>query len=103
MMGIDITRISRFDNKIKKEMFIKRLLHPLEIEQFKTENNPAKFLATRWAIKEALYKSDNNLFHFAKILLSVENCRYKFKNYLISTSIEDDYCIAWVIKEQNES
>ncbi len=103
MIGVDITSIARFKNKINNFNFIKRILHPNEIEEFKHAIDQPKFLATRWAIKEALYKCNNKLFRFDRILLKVKNYQYKFDGFTISTSIEGDYCIAFVMKGQHES
>lgn len=103
MIGIDMTRISRFNNKLKKVKFIERILHPEEIIEFKKTQFPSKFLASRWAIKEALFKCNNDFYHFDKILIKVKNNQFNFFNYKITTSQEGDYYIAMVIKGHNES
>lgn len=94
MIGIDMTKISRFKNKVYKERFIKRILHPEEIKQFKLSNNKAHFLAAHWAIKEAMFKIDNQRFHFDKILISKQNRAFNVPGYKISTSQEHDFYIA---------
>lgn len=93
-IGIDITRISRFKNA--KQSLVDRILHPDEIEEFLISEHKELFLAAHWAIKEALYKTNNDLFHFDKIKIIKEKDVYSFKGYDISTSKEDDYYIAIV-------
>jgi len=93
MIGIDLTKINRFENKSNR--FIEKILHKNEIDLLKNENNKAKFLAIRWSIKEALFKIDNSLFSFNKIEIKKDNFgRYKFRNYYISTTNEDGFIIA---------
>lgn len=93
-IGIDITRISRF--KDAKQSLIDRVLHPEEKEEFSICENKELFLAARWAIKEALYKTNNELFHFDKIKVIKKNNVYTYPGYDISTSKEDDYYTAIV-------
>ena len=100
MVGIDITRISRFNNWTESK--IKRILHPSEMDLLLQANNKALFLATRFAIKESLFKIDNNLFHFDKIYIMKENNRYVYKDFQISTSKEDDYLIAFSQRNKHE-
>lgn len=101
MVGIDITKISRFDNWTESK--IKRILHPEEIMELSQANDKSLFLATRFAIKESLFKIDNNLFHFDKINIRKENKRYVYKDFNISTSKEDDYLIAFSERTSNEN
>ncbi|UVD81520.1 4'-phosphopantetheinyl transferase superfamily protein [Mycoplasma iguanae] len=96
MIGIDITRISRFQNK--SENFAKRILSHNEFLEYKKIDDKAYFLALRWAIKEALFKADNTLLSFQKINISKINKKYFYKNFQITTSKEDDYLIACVVK-----
>jgi holo-[acyl-carrier protein] synthase len=100
MIGIDITTISRFKNKNKK--FLKRVLHSNELKEYLNLEEKNKYLAIRWAIKEALFKIDKNLFDFSKIEIIKKNKIYTFKNYFISTSQENDLLIAVVKKDYNE-
>lgn len=93
-IGIDITRISRF--KDAKQSLVDRVLHEDEREEFLQSDDKALFLAARWAIKEALYKTNNDLFHFDKIKITKQNNVYTFEGYDISTSKEDDYYTAIV-------
>lgn len=98
MIGIDITRISRF--KDPTNTFIKKILHPNEIKQYEIEKDKPLFLASRWAIKEALFKANNEEFSFNKIEIKKQDRFYKLEGYSISTSKEDDYYIAIVMKEK---
>lgn len=100
-IGIDITRISRF-NEVT-QAYLEKTLTESEILEYNIAINKPLFLAARWAIKEALYKADNQYFHFNKVEIKVENSIYVFPGYKISTSTEDDYYIAFVQKEnENE-
>ena len=100
MLGIDITKINRFENP--KDSFLKKTLHPDEIVEYNKSTDKSMFLAKRWAIKEALYKADNELFHFNKIKIIKEDRKYKFQGYIISTSKEDNYIVAIAKKENHE-
>ena len=65
-VGIDIAKIPRFQKLINQKYFknfINKALHRLEIEEMnnlKTEEQKAKFLASRWSYKEALVKATGN-------------------------------------------
>ncbi|MGZ9413128.1 holo-ACP synthase [Mycoplasma sp. 480] len=98
MIGVDIISISRF--KGKKENFIKRILSENEWNSFIKTENKEKFLATRWAIKEAIFKADNKYFNFKQIDIYKENKKYKFQNFEISTSNDEDTVIAVAIKKE---
>ncbi|MGZ9428356.1 4'-phosphopantetheinyl transferase superfamily protein [Mycoplasma sp. 1012] len=98
MIGVDIISISRF--KGKKENFIKRILSENEWNSFVKTENKEKFLATRWAIKEAIFKADNKYFNFKQIDIYKENKKYKFQNFEISTSNDEDTVIAVAIKKE---
>ena len=97
MIGIDLTTISRF--KGKSETFVKTILSNQELIEYNLTQNRELFLASRWAIKEALYKCDNSLLPFNKINIRKEKRKYKFENYSISTSSEGDLYIAIAKKE----
>ncbi|RMA77474.1 holo-[acyl-carrier protein] synthase [Metamycoplasma subdolum] len=93
MIGIDLTNIKRFENLSLN--VIKKILHKDEFKEFEKTNDKAKFLATRWAIKEAIFKADNQFKDFSKVFLKKdEEGRYIFLDFEISTSKEDDYIIA---------
>ena len=65
MLGIDLTKISRFKNVNKN--FIKKILHEDELKSYEISIDKPKFLAVRWAIKEAIYKCDNKYSNFQEI------------------------------------
>ena len=94
MTTIDLTNINRFKNK--SDAFVKKILHPNEILIFNNEIEKHKFLAKRWAIKEALFKNNNKYFVFNKIFINKIDNKYTFKDYNISISSEDNYIIALV-------
>lgn len=100
MIGIDITSIKRFEDK--KENFVKKILSSEEYELWKKSDNKNLFIAQRWSIKEALFKADNNLHDYHKINIKRDpKGFFVFDNFIISTSKEDDYVIAFVIKKNN--
>lgn len=96
MIGIDMTKISRFKNADME--LIKRILTKKEILKYTLSLDKPKFLARSWAIKEALFKANNQLSSFNKIELENINDKWTYQNYLISTTEEDDYLIAFVIE-----
>lgn len=98
MIGIDLTRISRFENV--SEDLINRILSPSELNNFNHNPDKAKFLATHWAVKEALFKSDNKYSNFNEITIAKINNRWVFEDYEISTSDEGDFIIAIVTKKE---
>lgn len=64
MIGIDLTKKSRF--KENQEEIAKKILHSMELKKYLEDNDKLKFLATRWAIKEAIFKCDNQYKNFQK-------------------------------------
>ncbi|MBX4209954.1 MAG: 4'-phosphopantetheinyl transferase superfamily protein [Mollicutes bacterium PWAP] len=99
MIGIDITKISRFKNK--NNSFIKRILSKEEIEKYEKSKNKEKFLASRWSLKESIFKAENVNFRFNKInIIKDEFGRYIYEGYLLSTSTEDDIYISVAIKKE---
>ncbi len=97
MLGIDLTKISRFENST--EAFIDKILSVEEKVLYEESSNKARFLAKRWSVKEALFKADNSLNTFKDINLIENGREVEFKGFEISTSTEDDYYIAIVTKE----
>lgn len=84
-IGIDVTNIDYFINK--SDRFIKRLLTKNEYNQYlKIDNNlKARFLASRWALKEATFKAVNE---FHKIFfINIEFI--KNENTYICTTFEN--------------
>ncbi|AXE60810.1 ACP synthase [[Mycoplasma] phocae] len=99
MIGIDLVKISRF-KKIRKH-HIAKFLHPCEIVEWEKLNkrNQTRYLASRWAIKEAIYKADNKYWNFPKILIrKSKNGKYEFEDFEISTTNEDNHVIAMIFK-----
>lgn len=98
MLGIDLTKISRFNNPT--ESLIKKMLHPNEIIEYEKAEDKTLFLAARWAIKEALFKADNQYFHFNKVEIKEVNRIFQFPGYIITTTKEDDYYFAVVMEKR---
>ena len=99
MIGIDITSIDRFRNK--DENFAKKILSNEEFLEWTNDEFKEIYLATRWAIKEAIFKSDNMFSNFSNINIGKINGKYCFNNFEISTSSENDYVIAIALKNKD--
>lgn len=62
-LGTDIVEIARINSVIARDTspnqdaFAKRVLSPCELEQFSASRFPARFLAKRFAVKEAASKA----------------------------------------------
>jgi len=58
-IGIDIIEVERIASSYERfgERFLKRILHPNEIAYCLSHNQPAPFLAARFAAKEAISKA----------------------------------------------
>ena len=58
-IGIDIIEVDRIQSSHERfgERFLKRILHPKEIEYCLSHKSPAPFLAARFAAKEAVSKA----------------------------------------------
>ncbi len=101
-IGIDATSISRFKDVGKH--FIKRILTEIEYEEYKKLNDEEKkatFLATHWAVKEAIFKASQDL----NFLTYTLKHTYNGKPYIlehdelkISITHENDLVIAIVLK-----
>ena len=97
-IGVDITSIKRFEDK--KINFIKKVLSDNEFIEWEKTEIKLLYLAQRWSIKESLFKVNNNLNYYH--LINIERDKkgiFKYKNYKISTSKENEYVIAFVIGE----
>ncbi|MDE7099903.1 MAG: 4'-phosphopantetheinyl transferase superfamily protein [Malacoplasma sp.] len=104
-VGIDVTNIQKFVNK--KEIFAKRILTKNEyLDYLKTDDYlKPKFLAVRWALKEAAYKAISkfkNIF-FTNIEFIRTNNYYKcitFDEIEVSVSYNENlvYAIAIFLK-----
>lgn len=96
MIGVDITSIKRFENK--KVNFVKKVLSDEEFKEWEKSENKLLYVAQRWAIKEALFKANNDLHDYHKINLKRnEKGVFIYENYKISTSKENEYVIAFVM------
>lgn len=104
MIGIDITKLSRFKNKT--DAFLKKVLHPNELVLYNQLNNDEKikFLATRWVIKEAIFKANNQKSSFSKLNIVKNKLKYWLidsdeiidHRFQISTSNDGDFVVAVV-------
>ncbi|UUD35221.1 4'-phosphopantetheinyl transferase superfamily protein [Mycoplasmopsis caviae] len=101
MIGVDIVKISRFE---KAEVnFVKKFLHPNEFKKFLLIDDnflKSKFLASIWAIKEAIFKADNSLYEFKNIELKKERDTWEHEKFNISISHEEDFLVAVVLKKK---
>lgn len=99
MISVDLTKIKRF--KKLKDSAIQKILHPTEIIEFNKLSKDTKpiYLATRWSLKECIFKVDNNFFEFRKILIKKnESGKYIFNDFQLSTTNEDGYIVAVAFK-----
>ena len=97
MIGIDITSVKRFVDK--STPFAKKVLSAAEFVQWQISSNQALFLAQRWAIKEAIFKANNQYYDFGSInIVRQASGQFAFANFAISTSKEDDYVVAFVME-----
>ncbi len=116
-VGIDIVQIKRILNIITKfeDGFLRKVLHLKEIEEYKRISNEKKktqYLASRWAVKEALVKATGNKsIVFSDVYIDKEesgkptlkiNQNEDDIDYMISISHEDDYAVAVVIVQLNK-
>ncbi len=100
--GIDLTQINR--SEFSTPGFSSRVLSTSELQEFETDSNKNKFIAVRWAIKEAIIKAISpNIIGLNDITITKDDCIYKWINHpawikdiVISTSIEQDVVIASV-------
>lgn len=101
MIGVDITSIKRFKNK--NIAFVKKVLSLEEFNEWENVENKELYLAQKWSIKEAIFKANNNYHNYAKMnIVREKNGKFSFKNFLISTSKENEYVIAFVMEEKND-
>ncbi|MFY0664752.1 MAG: holo-ACP synthase [Natronospirillum sp.] len=58
-IGTDIVRVARITDVLHRhgERMVKRILTPAEQEMYKTHSDQGRFLAKRWAAKEAAAKA----------------------------------------------
>ncbi|AWX70106.1 hypothetical protein DP067_01880 [Mycoplasmopsis anatis] len=100
MIGVDIVKISRFINNHEK--IANRILSVdelIEYQKISEIKKKVKYVAVHWAIKEAIFKSDNSYSTFNKINITKEKLTYKHDKFHISTSDDGDNLVAFVIKK----
>lgn len=99
MIGIDAINKDRLIKKYGKlDDLALKVLSKSELKEYHLSNDKIHYFATRWAIKEALFKCDNKYFEFSKINITKENGRYTFENFEISTTSEENLIIAIAYK-----
>ena len=124
-IGVDIVDISRFNELIKSNNFIKRIFSNSEILIAKKIRNKKTYYAKRFAAKEALAKSigtgfRNNLnfkdisiindklgkpsFVITNKIKNIVKDQFKTSsfNFFLSISDEKKYSIAYVILQKNK-
>lgn len=121
-IGTDLTTISRIAAVHAKhgQRFARRILHPVEMQEYAAHSDPERFLAKRFAVKEAAVKAigtgeragvllkDFYLEHdeLGKPLLQISGKAYERCQALniigqwVSLSDEGDTVIAFVVLER---
>ena len=99
-IGIDIVKISRFENK--DIHFIKRVLTEKELLFYNNliEEKKTQYLASRWACKEAIYKANKDEHYLSYSILNKENGEPYVDGHeeiKISISHDGEYAVASVL------
>lgn len=99
-IGIDIVKISRFENK--DIHFIKRVLTEKELLVYNNllEEKKAQYLASRWASKEAIYKANKDEHYLSFSILNKDNGEPYVDGHeeiKISISHDGEYAVASVL------
>jgi len=103
-VGIDLTYVPRFENKDK---LAKRILSENEFSEYDSSTNKAEYLASRFALKEALIKA-LELSILGVDLREIKSIKkengavfieYKGKQYDCSLSHEHEYCMGIVLND----
>ncbi|WP_027120801.1 holo-ACP synthase [Mycoplasmopsis lipofaciens] len=100
MLGVDLVRIDRFQNVSKN--FETRFLNQNEYKYYlNIEDKYLKsvFLASIWAIKEAMFKADNSYINFKNIELQKIDGAWFHDKFYISISHEENMLVAVAIKK----
>ncbi len=100
-IGVDITKISRFANK--DEHFIHRILGESELKEYLCLEDEKKitYLASHFALKEALFKSTQDEHYLKYQFLHDDKGKLYCLNHeeiKVSLSHEDDLVIAFIVK-----
>jgi phosphopantetheine--protein transferase-like protein len=100
-IGIDLTHIPRFEGKIA---LAKKILAPEEYDLYVNHTHPARFLAGRFAAKEAFIKAWNQLpmpeLNTVIVRIGLHGQPYVAfmdERYDLSIAHDGDYAIATVI------
>ena len=99
-IGIDIVKISRFENK--DIHFIKRVLTEKELLVYNNliEEKKTQYLASRWASKEAIFKANKDEHYLSYSILNKENGEPYVDDHeeiKISISHDGEYAVASVL------
>ena len=99
-IGIDIVKISRFENK--DIHFIKRVLTEKELLVYNNliEEKKTQYLASRWASKEAIFKANKDEHYLSYSILNKENGEPYVDGHeeiKISISHDGEYAVASVL------
>jgi holo-[acyl-carrier protein] synthase len=103
-IGIDLAKISRFENKDQK--FVKKILTEAELKQYSEleDERKTEYLAGRFAAKEAYYKAmkNNKLgYHNVEIIDDYfSGPQISDKSAHISISHDGEYVVVVVIVEK---
>lgn len=100
-IGVDIVKISRF--KDVSEHFINRILTKEELEVYHKREDKIRYLASRFAAKEAYFKATQDIHYLSISILNDENGApyiLNKKNIHLSLSDEDEYVVAYLILEE---
>ncbi|MFA6667414.1 MAG: 4'-phosphopantetheinyl transferase superfamily protein [Bacilli bacterium] len=101
-VGIDLVFIPRYEDK---ERLASEVLSINEFNEYKKATNKAQYLASRFALKEALIKSIESSILAVKLkdieVVKKENgavyVLYQDKKYECSLSHDGDYCVGVVL------
>lgn len=99
-LGVDIVEHQRVNLKIAKKVLTKR-----ELEIFANSKNQVEYLASRFAVKEAIIKASNKKYLLQDIEVSNDQDGRPLTNILdmqISLSHEHNYTVAVAIWEEHE-
>jgi holo-[acyl-carrier protein] synthase len=103
-IGIDLAKISRFENKDQK--FVKKILTEAELKQYSEleDERKTEYLAGRFAAKEAYYKAMKNNkigYHDVEIIDDYfSGPQISDKSVQISISHDGEYVVVVVIVEK---
>jgi holo-[acyl-carrier protein] synthase len=110
-IGIDLIKISKFENKpyLSNKNFYQKIFFDSEIKYCLKYKNHALHFSGKFAVKEALIKAINEkislheiktYYKNSKPMVKVKSTLDKKYNFIISVSHENDFAIAVVISEK---